>query len=218
MNNNRQAGLLNVLLIPVIVLALLVAGLGAFGAWSYTQVQDYKVNMDEKVAAQVDGVKEKQKKELEEDFAEREKQPTRKFSSPEHLGTVSVQYPKTWSVYIDKDGSTSNRQFEAYFNPNAVTPVTGGKPDALRVSIQQREYAQILKTFETKIKKGELRTTPIKLQYGEGLRLDGFFNKDIEGSLIMFTLRDKTVQISTESRAFMNDFDKIVLPSLTFVP
>jgi len=213
---NKQAGILNVLLIPVIALSILVAGLGGFGAWAYTQYQDYKNNVDQKISVAVDDAKLEQQKTLEVEFADREKSPTRKFSGPEELGTVGVTYPKTWSVYINKDGK--DRTFEAYFNPNVVQPVTSGSPDALRITIQQRSYADILKTYDTLIKKGEIKATPVKLQSGEGMRLDGKFDKTTEGAMVMFSLRDKTVQVYTESKEYVNDFDKIILPTLTFIP
>ena len=220
MNNMQQkeAGILNILLIPVIILSVLVAGLGVFGAWSYTKYQDYKNNVDKKIAAAVTDAKVKQQKELEAAFAEREKQPTRKFSGPEQLGSVGVTYPKTWSVYIDRDGIASTNNFEAYFNPGVVKPVSGKNPDALRISIQQKDYARTLQGYANEIKKGELKAAPIKLQSGEGTRLDGKFDKEIEGAMIIFALRDKTVQIYTESKEFIPDFDKIVLPTLTFIP
>jgi len=215
---NRQAGILNVLLIPVIVLTLLVAGLGVFGAWSYTKFQDYKNNTDKKIDVAVAAAKLKQQKELEVEFSEREKEPTRKYSGPEEMGTVGVSYPKTWSVYVNRDGKSDN-SFEAYFNPGVVQPVTDiNSPDALRISIQQRPYADILRTYDPQIKKGELKATPVKLQSGEGIRLDGKFSKTIEGAMVMFSLRDKTVQVYTESKEFVPDFDKIILPTLTFIP
>lgn len=215
---NKQAGILNVLLIPVIILTLLVAGLGGFAAWSYTKYQDYKNNVDKKIDVAVADAKLKQQKELEVEFLEREKQPTRKFSGPEELGTVGVSYPKTWSVYVNRDGKTSNN-FEAYFNPGVVQPVADRENhDALRITIQQRSYADILRTFDPQIKKGELKASPIKLQSGEGMRLDGKFDKTTEGAMVLFALRDKTVQVYTESKEFVADFDKIVLPTLTFIP
>ncbi|HSX28108.1 MAG TPA: hypothetical protein VLF60_01520 [Candidatus Saccharimonadales bacterium] len=215
---SREAGILNVLLVPVIVLCILAAGVTAFGAWSYTKYQDYKNNTDQKVAAAVTDAKQKQQTELAAQFAEQAKSPTRKFSGPEQLGTVGVTYPKTWSVYVGQDGSTDN-QFEAYFNPDVVPPITDHKYTyALRITIQQRDYADFLKTFDSQIQKGLLKATPIKLQSGEGMRLDGTFVNKTEGAMVLFALRDKVVQVYTESKEFVPDFDKTILPTLTFIP
>lgn len=215
---NRQSGILNVLLIPVIVLSILAAGLGGFGAWAYTQYQDYKNNVDAKIATAVDDAKLEQQKTLEQEFAEREKLPTRKFSSPEELGTVGVTYPKTWSVYVGRDGA-SGGGYEAYFNPGVVPPTTNLPAKyALRITVVQRSYADILKAYDPQIKKGELKAAPIKLQSGEGMRIDGRFDKNTEGAMVAFALRDKTVQVYTQSKEFVPDFDKIILPTLTFIP
>ena len=38
------------------------------------------------------------------------------------------------------------------------------------------------------------------------------------GAMLIIPVRDKTLQIYTESSDYLSDFNNIVLPSLTFVP
>lgn len=212
---NRQAGILNVLVIPVVVLSLLVAGLGVFGVWAYMQYKDYKDNVDKKISVAVADAKLEQQKELEVDFAEREKQPVRTFKGPAELGTVSFTYPKTWSAYVE-----SSNNYEAYFAP-LVVPAVGSKNNyALRVTVQNKDYSQILQSYQALIKTGSLKSTTVKLKGGqEGIRLDGTFNKSTgqEGSMVIFQLRDKTVQVFTQSKEYSNDFNTIILPTLNFI-
>jgi hypothetical protein len=52
----------------------------------------------------------------------------------------------------------------------------------------------------------------------KGVRLEGFLEKDKEGIMVMFPLRDKTLRIWTESKEFSGDFNNIVIKKLSFSP
>jgi hypothetical protein len=216
----KESGILNVLVIPVVVLGVLVAGLAAFGVWSYQKYQDYKSNTDQKVSVAVDDAKTRQKQQLQALFLEEEKKPTRKFSSPSTLGTVNFQYPKTWSVYIANDAKTDD-QYDAYFNPDAVQPVQSDlqHPSALHVIVSTQEYSSILSNYSAMVQQKKLTATPIKLKAGSGMRFDGTFSDSgFKGAQIVFPLRDKTVQVFAENQQFVKDFDSIIVPSLNFIP
>jgi hypothetical protein len=212
--NQRQAGLVSPLVVATIVLSVLVVGLGGFSFWAYTQYQSYKNDVDPKIAAAVTTAKETQRKEDQKHFDEQEKLPTRQLVGPDDLGRVSVNYPKTWSVYIEKNGQDG--QFEAYLFPGAVPGVATKTPYALRVTIQDETYERSVADFESQIKAGKLKATPVKIGKAAGTRLDGTFVNDIKGSMVLFKVRDKTLKVYTQSDSFKNDYDKIVLPSLKF--
>lgn len=213
--NYDQRGEVNPLLLISIVLTILVLGLGSFGIWAYINYTDQKNNVDQKISAAVAVAKQQQSTEDEAKFAEREKQPTRQFAGPEDLGRVQVNYPKTWSVYIDKDGS-GNSNYEAYFSAGAVAPINSKTPYALRITIEKKSYEEIVKEYQEQVKKGELKSSPVTLQGQTGTRLDGKFSKDISGSMVLFKVRDKTLQVYTQSPTFTSDYDNIILPSLIF--
>ena|SRR5688572_8950407 len=214
MRNNLQYGMINPLLIMTIVLSVLAAGLGGFALWSFVNYQDQKNNVDAKISAAVASAKQQQGTEDEKLFAEREKEPTREIVGPDDLGRVSLKYPKTWSVYLEKDGG--NRQYEAYLHPGVVPAITSGTSFALRISIDSRAYNDIIATFQDRVKKGDLKATPVAVQGENGTRLDGAFSKDVQGSMVIFKVRDKTLRVYTEAKSFQADFDNIVLPSLNF--
>ena len=86
------------------------------------------------------------------------------------------------------------------------------------MSVSNRNFADENKTYEPLIKKGDLKTKSVQVSGVTGTRLDGFFKKDQEGSMVIFPLRDKTLRVWTESKEFRGDFDNIVLKNLTFVP
>jgi hypothetical protein len=215
-SKNRESGSVNPLLISSILLAILCAALAGFGLWSFGNYQDQKNNTDAKIESAVTTAKADQAKELEDQFIQREKQPYTKFNGPDDLGHVSFDYPKTWSVYIQKNGT--NGEYEAYLNPGTVPTVANDQPYATRVVIDDRTYDETLKSYETLVKKGSLKSSPITVNGFTGVRLDGAFSKQREGSSVIFKVRDKTLTISSDATAFRNDFDGVILKSLDFNP
>lgn len=215
-NHSHETGSVNPLLIASILLAILSTGLAGFGVWSFGNYMDQKNHTDAKIEAAVTSAKSAQSAMLEKQFIEREKQPYLKFNGPDDLGHVSFDYPKTWSVYIAKDGTAGT--FEAYLNPVSVPVVANDQPFATRVTIDNRTYETTLKSYESLVKKGSLKSSPVTVNGFTGVRLDGTFSKQREGTSVIFKVRDKSLVISTDASAFKNDFDAVVLKSLDFNP
>lgn len=214
--NLSESGSANPLLVSSILLGLLAAALAGFGVWSFTSYLDHKNNVDTKVAAAVTKAKAAQAVELEKDFVEREKQPYTKFNGPDDLGHVTFDYPKTWSVYVAKNGSDGD--FEAYLNPGTVPAVNTTQPYATRVIVDNKEYDDSLKSYESLVKSGKLRSSPVTVNGFTGVRLDGAFSSQREGSSVIFKVRDKTLLVSTDASAFRADFDNVIVKSLDFNP
>lgn len=218
MNNlSRQSGSINPLLITSILLTLLSAGLAGVAIWAYGNYMDQKNNVDSKILVAVTDAKKIQSDEDDKKFAELEKKPTRSFVGPDDYGRVSFQYPKTWSVYVAKDGKGTGT-YEAYLQPNVVPPVANTTPYATRVVVESRQYEVVLKNYEALVKKGTLKTAPITIGSFTGVRLDGEFTKDRKGTAVIFKIRDKTLTVASDADAFKSDFSDIILPSLTFNP
>ncbi len=215
-HTSHESGSVNPLLVSSILLGLLATGLAGFGIWSYTNYLDQKHHTDAKIETAVTKAKAVQAEVLEKDFLEREKQPYTKFNGPDDLGHVSFDYPKTWSVYVEKNGSLG--EYEAYLNPGTVPTVSNQQPFAARVEITNRTYDSTLKTFEGLVRKGDLKTSPVTVNGFTGVRLDGKFSTYREGSSVIFKVRDKTLTLSTDASAFRSDFDNVLLKSLDFNP
>ena len=213
---SSQAGAVNPLLIASILLALLAAGLGGLSVWSFANYQDQKNNTDAKIEAAVTKAKTAQSAELEKDFLEREKQPYTKFNGPDDLGHVMFDYPKTWSVYVADNGTSGD--YEAYLNPVAVPTVSNSQPYATRVVVDDRTYDVVLRSYESAVKKGDLKSAPITINGFTGVRLDGKFSNTRTGSSVIFKVRDKTLILSSDATTFKNDFDNVILKSLDFNP
>lgn len=211
---NRQSGMASPLVIAVIVLSVLMVGVSGFAFWSYTQYQSYKNDVQPKIDAAVVKAKDEQSKTDQAAFVEQEKLPTRILVGPADLGAVNVAYPKTWSAYVDKNGE--GNEFEAYLHPTPVPGLNSHAAFALRVTVDNQAYENSVKDYEGQVKAGKLTAKPVTIGDATGLRLDGNFPNNIQGAMVLFKVRDKTLKIYTQSTSFMGDFNNIVLPSLKF--
>ena len=52
----------------------------------------------------------------------------------------------------------------------------------------------------------------------EGVRVDGQLSDTINGSVVIFKVRDKTLRIFCDSQDYISDFDNTILTSLRFEP
>lgn len=208
-----EQGELNPLIVVSVVLTVLSVAVGAFAIWAFVNYADQKNNVDQKVEAAVAQAKQQQGTDDEAKFAEREKQPTRQFVGPDDLGRVQLNYPKTWSAYVAR---ASSNGYDAYFQPGVVPPTDGKTPFALRISIEDKGYEAVLNSYQDRVKKGDLRSSSITLNGETGNRLDGKFSANVQGAMVLFKVRDKTLRVYTESRTFQPDYDNIILPSLIF--
>src|SRR3990172_3609611 len=123
MTDKDQSGGAASVLVIVLLLVGLVAAAG-FGWWAFGQRPDYKNNFDKKAAEEVAKAKAEQKTQLEKEFAEREKSPYKTFKGSATYGSVTFNYPKTWSGYVEEDNTSS--PINGYFFPGIVPAVKGG--------------------------------------------------------------------------------------------
>lgn len=214
MHKNTQSGEVNPLLISNIITALIAVILAGTTIWAYGNFVDQRDNVQSKIDEAVKVAVEDQRKADDERFREQEKLPTREFVGPEALGRVTFQYPKTWSVFNAK----ITGGLESFLNPDVVPPISDQQPFAVRVIVQDQAYEAVVKTYEGLVKKGDLKSTPYTINGFSGIRLDGRFSKDREGSAVLFQIRDKTLTIATDSSKFKTDFDNIVMKSFAFNP
>lgn len=215
MNRNvSQYGAANSwMIVGVVFIITTVAALGVM-VWALINYLDQKNNVDTKVETAVTTARKEQADADEAKFNERDKEPNREFVGPEDYGRLTFDYPKTWSVYVEKDASTG-KTYQAYLNPVAVPPVSSTQQYALRVVIETKDYDQVIDSYQSLVKKGDLKSSAVKADSQDGTRLDGSFSKDIRGSAVIFKIRDKTVTIRTDADTFKADFDKLI-STITF--
>lgn len=204
-----QEGAVSGSMIAIIGLVAAVLVTGSLAIWAYLSYNEQKTNVDGKVGLAVAEAKKEQSDADEAKFAEREKEPLRQFVGPDDYGRLVFNYPKTWSAHIARDVSRGGT-YEAYLNPIVVPPVSPTQQFSLRVTIEEKDYDQVVKAYEQLVKKGDLRTSATSANGNNGTRLDGNFSKDIRGSAVIYKVRDKTITLRTDADTFKPDFEAII--------
>lgn len=208
--NRGQVGAANVWVITAISFIAIAVITGVAATWALINYLDIKNNFDTNIDSAVAAAEKAQADADEEKFAAREKEPNRQFAGPDDYGRLTFDYPKTWSVYINEDGSGNGDTFEAYLNPVTVPPVDEETQYAVRVVIEQIDYDKALSEYDRIVEEGDLKTSSVTINGQPGTRLDGNFSEDIRGSAVVFKIRDKTVTIRTDANTFKGDFDKLI--------
>ena len=203
--------------ILMIFLALVaITFLGLF-IWAFVNYNDVKSDVDAQINAAVRDAVSEREDELEAEFAEREKDPYKTFSGPVDYGELSFKYPKTWSVYINSD-ITKGGDFEAYLNPGEVNKVAKDTVNALRVSILNKSYDDVIADYQKKVaaRNSNLTSESIMVNKTIATEYTGTIpNTDLNGYIVVFKIRDKTVVLQTDAVVFKADFDRI-LTTVTF--
>jgi hypothetical protein len=216
----NQRGDMNVLLIPFILMTLFFLGASGFALWAFTSREDYKNNSDQKVAAAVEVAKQETATAKDNEFVEKEKYPLKPYVGPATFGSVSIQYPKTWSAYVNESGS-GNTPLNGYFHPNFVPGTDSGTGFALRIEVSEASYPDELRRFDGAARSGMVRVNPYaapKVPGVVGARVDGEIISKKKGSMVLLPLRDKTLKVWTEADQFQKEYNEIILASLTFTP
>lgn len=199
----------SLLLIMVIILAVTTVIFGGLAIWSYTQFQAKSTDVNGQVKVAVVEAQKAQQEDDEKKFAEREKEPNWDFVGPDDYGRVTFKYPKTWSVYVASD-PTKGGKYEAYLNPRTVPKVSPTEQFALRVTIEEQPYDQVIESYKSKINSGDLASSTNSSFGVTGTRLDGNFSQNIRGSAVVYPIRDKTLTIRTDANTFKPDFDDLI--------
>jgi hypothetical protein len=215
-----QKGIVDVWFLAFALTLILFFAAAGFGIWAYHGMQDYKNNVEPKIADAVAKAEQATSSKKDQEFVEKEKQPLRTYTGPSAFGSISISYPKTWSVYADESAQSSN-PLDASMNPGFVPGLQSGDSVALRVQVLNSSYADAVRSFDSQVKNGQVTVVPYavaKVPSVTGIRADGVIADKKEGAMVVLPLRDKTVKVWTESSLFVGDFNNIILPNLTLVP
>lgn len=224
MAKHNQDGAINGLVISLIFAILLLIGAGGFGVWAYMGRQDYKNNSDAKTAVAVEAAKSQEDKIKDAQFAEAAKQPLKTYQGPEAYGSLIVNFPKTWSGYVDATG-TGSSLVDGYFAPGVVPSATNqNSVFALRVQVLNQPYAQVLQQFSGQQQDGKLTISAYalpKLPKVVGVKVVGQINSSqnqASVTMIVLPLRSQTLEIWTQGNQYLADFNKNILPNFSFSP
>jgi len=215
-------------IVATVILAILFIAALVFGIWAYQGRQNYKNNSDKKVAAAVTSAQKAQAAKDQASFDQQLKAPYKTFAGSATYGSIGFSYPKTWSVYVDS--SSSDEPINGYFYPDIVPSTQGNNAFALRVELVGSAYSDVLNNFGPQISDGTVTASayiPPKMNgvanAQPGMMLVGAIGQDngngtTQGAMVILKVRDKTLEVYTQSNSFLSDFNNIVLPDLTFKP
>ena len=208
--DKKERGSVNGWMVGTIGCLILFLIAGSLAIWAYMQYSHEKNNVDSKVAIEVAKGKGEQAEIDQKKFSEEAKNPRIEFVGPSEYGRVSFMYPKTWSVYIENDGSNRG-DYKAYLNPVAV-PSASNKASrfALRLEIINKNLDTVLNDYQSRLKKGELTSSSTEFNGISATRIDGTFEKELRGSVVLMKVRDKTIRFSTDADTFKPDFQTIL--------
>lgn len=202
-----------------IVMTVLFLSTAGFATWAFMERNDYKFNTEAIVDEEVASAVEANTEQLEAEFLEREKRPFESYTSPSATGSVRIEYPKTWSAFVE-ESSSGNTPVEGYFHPGFV-PEPSDNMIALSIEIVNTDYERALRSYESLARRSGTSIEPIDAENVPGVvgsRVNGEIERGVQGSAVLFQIRDKTLILTTQSTEFMDDFDNIILANLDFTP
>ena len=212
----NQNGLANILLLPLIISVVLLVSTIGFAAWAFSSRQDYKNNVDQKIATAVELNTKQVSDKKDNEFLEKEKFPLDNFQGNDQFGAIKVNYPKTWSAYISENDSGAQYIFDPKFvNADQNTS------HALRITVESTAYSDAVTFYDSQLLEGELSAKAYSLPRVKnvvGTRFDGTFEEGKQGTVIILPLRDKSIKIYNEVPGLVNDFNNIILENFSFNP
>ncbi|HVX58698.1 MAG TPA: hypothetical protein VG964_03090 [Candidatus Saccharimonadales bacterium] len=209
-----------------LVLGVLLVLALAFGGWAFSSKQSIKKDADKELASASSQLKTAQADEAAATAAN--KSPYKVFTGSSSYGSVTFKYPKSWSAYVDQ--TSTSQPIDGYFYPGVVPGTQSNTAFALRVELLNSDYAGVIEQMQSDVQDGSLKASaflPAKLKHVSGAqagtRFDGVVGQDqndnpLTGSMVVLKVRDKTLQIYTESKDYLSDFNNIVLPNLSYNP
>lgn len=220
MKHNQYGGISGLAISFILTVIVLVAAL-VFGVWAYQGRQDYKNNVDAKIATAVEIAKNQQAKELNIQFAHEEELPLTTYSGPQAYGSIVLNYPKTWSGYVDSSGQ-GDALVDGYFDPGVVPSISDQSSIfALRLQVLNESYPQILQQISSQSQQGQATITAYalpKLPKVVGVMVNGLLSNQQQGTMVVLPLRANTLELWTEGTQYLNDFNKNILPNFSFSP
>lgn len=218
---HNQNGSVSPLLISLVVTILLLIGVGAFGLWAFSGRQLYKTQTSQIVAGAVSSARQQEDNKLNESFAQAEKSPLQTYSGPQAYGSLVVNFPKTWSAYVDDSGN-GQALVDGYFHPGVIPSLTDQHSIfSLRVEVVSEAYSQVLQQYQSNQQSGKDTVIPYKLPKVPsviGVEVSGTLQDNKQGTMVILPLRNQTLQLWTESTQYLNDFNTLILPNFSFSP
>ena len=198
-----------IVIIAVSLIAVTFIGLFIMMLMQRNEAQN---DVDGQIAVAVAEALDEQADRLEAEHLESIKYPYKTFFGPVDYGELSFEYPKTWNLYVAQDASNGG-DYEAYFNPEEIEPISNETVNALRLSILDRPFEDVVSSYESYLDATEdpLSVEAVTINDGPGNLYTGTIpGTDFQGMILLVKIRDKTAVLQTDSMLFENDYRKLM--------
>lgn len=201
-------------IVIIIVSLIAVTFIGLF-IWMSLQYSEVSSDVQGQIDTAVAKAKDEQAAKMEAEFLEREKYPYKVFSGPADYGQLTFEYPKTWSVYVEA-AANAGGDFKAYFNPIQVDAVGDDTINALRVTIRNKGFDEVVTEYQRLMDRKDSGLTMEATTIGVNNNITAnrytgkIPNTDLSGYIVIFKIRDKTVILQTDSVLFAEEYNKLL--------
>ena len=221
MIKHNQDVAVNSLVISLVLVVILLVAAAVFGSWAFSSRQDYKNNVDGKIKVAVAVAQAQSVVTEKAQLAQDEKQPYNTYQGPPQNGSISFQYPRTWSAYVNSSGSSGSALLDGYFMPPVLSSVNDQTANfSLRVQVLNQTYASIVQQLQgQKTLTSSAYTLPL-VPSVVGVEVSGSLQVTPGSTGVMIILPDRTntIEIWTDGTAYLSDFNSIILPHFSFSP
>jgi hypothetical protein len=219
-NQDGAVSGLGISLVLAVVLLLIVA---IFSGWAFSSRQSYKNDVDAKIGVAVTAARAQAAVTEKAQLAQDEKQPYYTYQGLPQYGSISFQYPRTWSAYVNATGSST--LIDGFFMPPILSSVSDQTANfALRVQVISEPYSQAVLSMAGQAgAKNPIKSTAYALKLVPsvvGVEISGPLQVAIGSTATMVILPDRTntIEIWTDGTAYLGDFNSVVLPTFSFSP
>lgn len=207
--NKKSNFIKTVVIVMLSLVALTFIGLFIWVLIEYNNISD---DVNGKITLAVAAAVAEQEEKDVKKFAEAEKKPYLEFAGPADYGGLSFEYPRTWSVYVEKDARNGG-EFKAYLNPIQVDPISNENINALRVTIRTESFESVVDEYQRIIDWGYSNLSVETITVGGVVanKYSGTIpNSELNGYIIIFKIRDKAAILQTDSVLFEEDFNRLL--------
>lgn len=197
--------------IVLIIFIFLIGGAAIAGAaYCQSQYSQLSESVNSKRSIEISNKKEETKLADDKAYEKRSANPYREFTGPSDFGSITFEYPKEWSVYLNNDDD-SNPTYEAYFGPDYIPPVGQGSIFALSFKLVGQNYDAYIKQFEGK----KLSSSSAFSVNGlTGIKVTGKLDEkedQPDGAEVIIKINNYTAIIRTDDyEEYGNEFDRVI--------
>ncbi|HET8991763.1 MAG TPA: hypothetical protein VFN31_01880 [Candidatus Saccharimonadales bacterium] len=216
MLKHNQDGASSVLIILSLSVLFVIALI--FGVWAYSGRQHYKNDAQNLISSAVKTAVNQSIIEQNAQFTKQEQYPLNTYNGPQAYGSLVIQYPKSWSGYVDTTGTDT--PFVGYFNPGVVPSISSqSSVFALSVQVLNQSYSDVVQSFQQTTGATSNAYALPKLPKVVGLEISGPVGQNQnQETIVVLPLRSNTLEIATYGTQYLDDFNNIILPNFSFSP